>query len=118
AAQADWGGCDGGGRGRAAAGGVGREAGRRAWIDTAGFRFGDVSDIHSPDFLAGGARYHDLPGMLAVAAPGLLWLAGEGPEVPEVVAAAYKASGHAESLVTIGGQDEAGNAAVAWLIGK
>ncbi|MBL7037947.1 MAG: acetylxylan esterase [Pirellulaceae bacterium] len=116
--QVDLVGIDGAGPWAAAARAVARDAVTRAAIDTAGFRFGDVSDIHSPDFLAGGARYHDLPGMLAVAAPGLLWLAGEGPEVPEVVAAAYKASGHAESLVTIGGQDEAGNAAVAWLIGK
>ena len=38
-------------------------------IDTAGFRFADVTDIHSPDFLPGGAKYGDLPGMLSLSAP-------------------------------------------------
>ena len=31
------------------------------------------------NFLPGGAKYGDLPGMLALGAPGELWLAGEGP---------------------------------------
>ncbi|OGV75329.1 MAG: acetylxylan esterase [Lentisphaerae bacterium RIFOXYB12_FULL_65_16] len=48
-----------------------------AAIDTGGFRFGKVLDVHSPDFLPGGAKYGDLPGMLALNAPGQLWLAGE-----------------------------------------
>jgi dienelactone hydrolase len=33
-------------------------------IDTHGFRFGKVLDIHSPEFLPGGAKYADLPGVL------------------------------------------------------
>ena len=37
-----------------------------------------MSAIHDPDFLPGGAKYDDLPGMLAVAAPAPLFLAGEG----------------------------------------
>jgi hypothetical protein len=49
-----------------------------AAIDTQGFRFGNVLDIHSPDFLPGGAKYGDLPGMLALGALRNLWLAGEG----------------------------------------
>ncbi len=33
-------------------------------IDTSGFRFGKVLDIHDPNFLPGGAKYADLPGVL------------------------------------------------------
>jgi hypothetical protein len=40
-----------------------------AVIHTDGFRFVNVADIRSPDFLPGGARYDDLLGMIAVAAP-------------------------------------------------
>ena len=52
----------------------------RAFIDTAGFRFGKVTEIHAPEFLPGGAKYGDLPGMLALAAPAQTTLAGESPE--------------------------------------
>jgi len=34
-------------------------------IDTGGFRFGKVLDIHDPNFLPGGAKYGDLPGVFA-----------------------------------------------------
>lgn len=50
---------------------------RAAAIDTGGIRFLKVMDIYSPDFLPGGAKYGDLPGMLALAAPGRLWVTGE-----------------------------------------
>ena len=33
-------------------------------IDIGGFRFGNVRDIHDPNFLPGGAKYGDLPGVL------------------------------------------------------
>ncbi len=38
----------------------------RAAIDTAGFRFGRLTAIDEPDFLPGGAKYGDLPGMIAL----------------------------------------------------
>ena len=41
----------------------------RAAIDTGGFRFATVQPIDDAAFLPGGARYHDLPGFLALAAP-------------------------------------------------
>jgi hypothetical protein len=37
-------------------------------IDTGGFRFGKVLDIHDPNFLPGGAKYADLPGVLKTGA--------------------------------------------------
>jgi len=48
-----------------------------AVIDTGGFRFGKVLDLHDPDFLPGGAKYGDLPALLALGAPGKTWVGGE-----------------------------------------
>jgi dienelactone hydrolase len=88
-----------------------------AAIDTAGFRFAAVTTIDDPDFLPGGAKYLDLPGMLALAAPGHVWLAGEGKTVPAVVASAYRAAGQTSHLTVFDGpasQREA--AAVDWIV--
>ena len=41
------------------------EALHRAAIDTGGFRFLNVRELHHPDFLPGGAKYGDIPGMLS-----------------------------------------------------
>jgi hypothetical protein len=84
-------GLEGAGPWAAAALGQCRGAVGRAAIDTGGFRFGDVHGLHAPEFLPGGARYFDLPGMLGVAAPTPLWLAGEHG-VPQVVQNAYAAT--------------------------
>jgi len=112
-------GIDGSGHWASAARAQAREAVTKAAIDTAEFRFGRVLDIHSPDFLPGGAKYHDLPGMLAVAAPAPLWLAGEGGSIPTIVSAAYQASGHRNLLTTFDGKpEEAPGAAVSWLLDK
>jgi hypothetical protein len=86
----------------------------RTVIDTTGFRFAKLTSFSDPDFLPGGAKYLDLPGMIALAAPGELWLAGEGPRTAPVIAAAYKASGHLDRL-TISGDGNA-EAAVKWLL--
>jgi dienelactone hydrolase len=50
----------------------------RSAIDTGGFRFGNLLDFRHPQFLPGGAKYLDVPGMLAAGGPAPLWLAGEG----------------------------------------
>ena len=76
----------------------------KAAVDTGGFRFGRVLDIHSPDFLPGGAKYFDLPGMIALAAPTPLWLAGEADTPPNVVAAAYQAAGALQKLTVAEGE--------------
>jgi len=89
----------------------------RAVVDTAGFRFARIAALDDPDFLPGGAKYLDLPGILALSAPGWLWLAGEGPDEPPVVAAAYKAAGHPERLNLCDAPAEAlENAALEWLL--
>jgi hypothetical protein len=95
------------------------EAIDRAAIDTRGFRFVGVGDLHSVDFLPGGAKYGDLPGMLALAAPAKLWLAGEGETPPSLVAEAYKAAGAEGNVECFAGDGEAmAAAAAAWVIGK
>jgi dienelactone hydrolase len=87
----------------------------RAAIDTHGFRFGGVRDLHNPSFLPGGAKYDDLPGMLAVAAPGELLLAGEDAGSSERVSAAYKAAGGADKLQLVDKNVKSAGAAVEWL---
>ncbi len=47
-----------------------------AAIDTGGFRFANLLDYRDPQFLPGGAKYLDLPGLLALGAPVVCgWLA-------------------------------------------
>jgi hypothetical protein len=89
----------------------------RAAIDTGGFRFAKLDSISHLDFLAGGAKYGDLPAMLALGAPGELWLAGEGATAPDVVHAAYSSAGSGGKLATFDGPgDEKVAAAIRWLI--
>jgi dienelactone hydrolase len=76
----------------------------RAAIDTAGFRFASLRDHLDGSFLPGAVRYLDLPGLLAVGSPGPLWLAGEGPAAPEVVAKAYAARGATGALDVFAGE--------------
>jgi len=112
-------GLGGAGRWVAAARAACHQCVHRVALDTAGFRFAAVTRIDDPDFLPGGAKYLDLPGMLALAAPGEIWLAGEGDEAPPVVAAAYKAHGRTEGLTLASGPaEEAGKAAARWLLRK
>ncbi|HSH93484.1 MAG TPA: hypothetical protein VK968_05015, partial [Roseimicrobium sp.] len=70
----------------------------RAAVDTGGFRFGKLLDYRDPQFLPGGAKYLDLPGMLALSAPYPLWVAGEGDK-PAVAADVYAAAGKATQLM-------------------
>ena len=101
-----------------------RDAIDRAVIDTHGFRFGEVDDMHSVNFLPGGAKYLDLPGMLAVAAPEKLWLAGDAElGMDSVLAAAYSSAGAKENLTIyadntrgIKGQQQLLESAVEWIV--
>ena len=112
-------GVDGAGPWVAAARAQAGDAIDRAVVDTGGFRFGKVLDIHDPNFLPGGAKYFDLPGMIALNAPGRLALAGEGDKAPEVVTTVYQAAGAADRLVTFTGDAaKIRDAAVKWLLGQ
>lgn len=71
----------------------------RLVADTAGFRFARLAAIDDPDFLPGGAKYLDLPGMAALCAPVELRLTDEpGRPLPAVVTAAYVAAGKPGAL--------------------
>ncbi|MFM9118649.1 MAG: alpha/beta hydrolase family protein [Planctomycetota bacterium] len=86
-------------------------------IDTRGFRFGKLLELHDPNFLPGGAKYGDLPGILSLAAPGKLWVTGEGEKLPAIVQAAYGASGQkAHAQAFSGPAADASAAAVAWIL--
>jgi dienelactone hydrolase len=109
-------GLDGAGPWVAAARAQAGAAVQSAVIDTGAFRFGKVLDIHDRSFLPGGAKYFDLPGLIALHAPGRLFLAGEGEKAPEVVATVYQAAGAADRLTVFGGESaRIVEAAVAWL---
>jgi dienelactone hydrolase len=110
-------GLEGGGAWAAVALTQAREAVAKAALDTAGFRFGGVTAMQSPDFLPGGAKYDDVPGALALAAPTALWLAGEGAAGPAVTHAAYAAAGAANALTVVATPASAA-AAVAWLLSE
>ncbi|MCL2348895.1 MAG: hypothetical protein FWC50_11630 [Planctomycetaceae bacterium] len=66
-------------------------------LDTNGFRFENLDAVDDPDFLPGGAKYFDLPGMIALCAPTRLLLFGEA-KLPEVVSAMYKSENAADRI--------------------
>jgi len=92
---------------------------QRLAVDTGGFRFAQVTDIQDISFLPGGAKYGDLPGMLALGAPGKLRLAGEGAEIPALVKQAFQLAGSPLN-VTLAKADPKKEAdeAVEWLLGE
>lgn len=90
----------------------------RAVIDTAGFRFGQVLDIHSPDFLPGGAKYGDLPGFLALGKPGNLHVAGETEQSLALVKARYALAPGKPKFTLAKSKTLTSDAAVRWLTGK
>ncbi|MBI5774250.1 MAG: acetylxylan esterase [Verrucomicrobia bacterium] len=93
-----------------------RSAIDRAVVDTGGFRFGKVNDLQDVNFLPGGAKYGDLPGMIALHAPGKLWLAGEDATGLALVKKSYELAGAAKHLAVFSGiASEARTAALAWL---
>ncbi len=86
----------------------------RAVIDTAGFRFGKLTDFHDVRFLHGGAKYDDVPGMLSLNAPGKLMLSGEGDGG---MVRAFYAAVKAPANLTIAPRGDA-TAAARWLSGN
>lgn len=103
----------------AAARAVAGDAVHAAVIDSRGFRFGKLTDFHDPQFLPGGAKYGDLPGLLAVAAPGRVMIAGEAEGVPALTQAVYAAAGAATAaMADTGPAEQLATRAVAYVLGK
>ena len=93
-------GLPGAGHWAAAAGVVSGGVVSRLVLDTAGFRFGLVRDLRDPDFLPGGAKYGDLPGLLALRAPGELRVYGDDAKELSLVAKEFALT-KAEARVTM-----------------
>jgi hypothetical protein len=88
-----------------------------AAIDTGGFRFTQLKSIYDANFVPSITKFGDLPGLLSLAAPTRLWLAGEGSTAPGVVAAAYRAAGAEKNVTSFSGpSDQKVAAAIEWLI--
>ena len=91
----------------------------RVVIDTEGFRFASLDDVYDINFVPGAAKYDDLPGLLALAAPTRVWLAGEGGKAPAIIKAVFAAAGKAENLTTFSGtSQDVARQAVKWLLSK
>jgi hypothetical protein len=89
----------------------------RLAIDTSGFRFADLQELEDPDFLPGGAKYGDLPGLISLSAPLPVWLSGEGAVPPATISAVYKAAGSPANLTVYEGDGaEVELSAVDWLL--
>jgi dienelactone hydrolase len=84
-------------------------------INTNGFRFGKVLSYRDVDFLPGGSKYLDLPGMLVAVPTKPLWLAGESA-VPPVVAEVFKTSYRQNLELYMGEKTAEEMAAVSWLL--
>lgn len=87
----------------------------RAAIVTGGFRFAQLKDVYDARFLPGAVKYGDLPGLLSLAAPANVWLAGEPATDEPVIAATWRASGQADRLTVYAG-DNVQRDAVRWLL--
>ena len=68
----------------------------RAAVDTGGFRFAELKTLWGIDMLPGAVKYGDIPGMLSLARPRLLWIGGEGSTPPGVLKQAVMYDGPAE----------------------
>jgi hypothetical protein len=79
-------------------------------------RFASLLDYRDPRFLPGGAKYLDVPGLLALSAPHPLWVAGE-PAGETIAARAYAAAGGSANLQHHSGSAEGElAAALDWLL--
>ena len=56
------------------------------------------ASIDDPDFMPGGAKYLDVPGLLALCSPLRLWVAGERDNPPPLVKSVYETLGKSQRL--------------------
>jgi hypothetical protein len=91
----------------------------QAVIDTGGFRFGKILDLHDPNFLPGGAKYGDLPTLLALGAPGRTWVANESSEELAMAQLQYQAGNAGKNFTRFTGQPEqVHSAALEWVLAE
>ena len=88
-----------------------------AVIDTGGFRFGQILDLHDPNFLPGGAKYGDMAALLALGAPGRTWVGGETTDGLTLAQAQYQAMNAGKNLTRFAGEaPQVRAAALQWLL--
>lgn len=93
------------------------EAIDQAVIDTGHFRFGEVLDLRDPNFLPGGAKYGDVPALLALGAPGRTWVGGETADGLALAQTEYQAVNAAKNLIRFSGEPEKlHGAALDWVL--
>ena len=95
-----------------------RSAVDHAVIGLDGFRFSRVNELHHPDFLPGGAKYFDVVGMLAVAAPSSSWVSAARPQALAVASRCYRAAGKEQALQVTKTEANSTAAAIKWLLGR
>ncbi|HEY2882396.1 MAG TPA: acetylxylan esterase [Pirellulales bacterium] len=118
-------GLNGAGHWAAAAKAIAGDVVRRTVVDTRGFRFANLTSSDDPNFLPGGAKYFDLPGLLALCAPGEIWVSDGAPAAadaqanrPAITVAAYQSAGAADKITWHDDPATVENAALAWLLQK
>ena len=89
----------------------------RAALQLDGFRFGALLDLRHPDFTPGGAMYGDIPGLIALGAPGATLLLGE-KAVPTLSATAFGPEASARLRVSVATADAATREAAAFVGGN
>jgi hypothetical protein len=88
-----------------------------AALVSGGARFADAREMDDPAFLPGSVRYGDLPALLALGAPGRLWIGGETEPSVALVRDAYEAAGAADAVRVSGdGVGEGLEGAIEWIL--
>ena len=79
----------------------------------------EVLDLFDPNFLPGGAKYGDLPALLALGAPGRTWVAGESGDALALAQSQYRAVDAAKNLTLFRGEARAvRSSALEWLLAQ
>ena len=87
----------------------------RTAIDSAGFRFGSLTEFDDPQFLPGAVKYGDVPALLALCAPNEVFIIGE-KVLPAVAKASWQSAGALKSATLFNGEAAAkANSIVQWL---
>ena len=91
----------------------------QAVIDTGRFRFGKVLDLRDPNFLPGGAKYGDLPALIAMSVPGRTWVGGETTEGLALARKQFEAANAAKNFTAFSGEaQQIHSAALEWLLAE
>lgn len=109
-------GVNGGGAIAAAARAIAGKQIARTAIDTQGFRFHKIRSIRDVNFVPGVVKYGDLDSLFALAAPGALFITGDGGKLSPLVAAAHRAAKSPRPVSIAAKKGQGTAAAVSWLI--